>query len=140
MSTEQNKQVVRQFHVFYNQGNLERAKELLAPNFVAYVVGAPAPLSRDEFKYAGEAYLSAFPGSQSETLAVIAEGDSVAAHGSFRGTHKNDFMGIPATGKSFTINWMHFFRLSEGKITEIRVEQDMLGMLQQLGVIPMPQG
>ncbi len=139
MSTEQNKEIVRQFHQFYNQGNLDAAKQLLAPDFVGYIPGTPTALSRDEFKTMGEAYLAAFPGSRSETLDLIAEGNTLAAHGVFQGTNLRDFMGIPATGKSFTMDWAHFFRVSGGKIVEIRVQQDMLGMLQQLGVIPAAQ-
>jgi steroid delta-isomerase-like uncharacterized protein len=138
MSTEQNKQVVRRFHEYYNQGNLDEAAALLAPNFMGYVSGAPGPLARDDFKNTGAAYLAAFPKSESRTVNIIAEGDTVAAYGVFRGTQTGDFMGIPATGKQVQFTWTHFFRLSEGKIVELRVEQDTLGMMQQLGVIPVP--
>jgi len=140
MSNPHAKEIVRQFHRFYNQGDLDQAKLLLAPDFTGYIPCTPTALSRDEFKTMGEAYLAAFPGSRSETLSTIEEGDSVAAYGVFYGTHTREFMGIPATGKSFTMGWIHFFRLCDGKIVEIRVQQDMLGMMQQLGVIPAPQG
>lgn len=115
MSTEQNKEIVRQFHQFYNQGNLDAAKQLLTHDFVGYIPGTSSALSRDEFKNMGEAYLAAFPDSRSETLDLIAEGNTVAAHGVFHGTNLREFMGIPATGKSFTMGWVHFFRVSDGK-------------------------
>src|SRR5437763_13037118 len=118
MSNEQSKEIVRQFHHFYNQGNLDQAKLLLASEFVGYIPGVPTALSRDNFKNMGEAYLTAFPGSQSETIDVIEEGDSAAAYGVFHGTHTREFMGIPATGKSFTMGWMHFFRVCDGRIVE----------------------
>jgi predicted ester cyclase len=47
--------------------------------------------------------------------------------------------GIPATGKAVSISSITIFRLDNGKIAEGWLLNDALGMMQQLGVIPMLQ-
>jgi predicted ester cyclase len=54
-------------------------------------------------------------------------------------TNKGDFMGIPATGKPMVVKGMEVFRIADGKIAELWVSMDNLGMLKQLGAIP-PMG
>jgi predicted ester cyclase len=45
---------------------------------------------------------------------------------------------MPATGKRATWTEIHIARVTGGKLVEHRVNQDQLGMMQQLGVIPTP--
>jgi len=45
-------------------------------------------------------------------------------------------MGIPATNKPSTVTGTDVGRYAEGKLVEEWVSYDMLGMLQQLGVVP----
>ena len=52
---------------------------------------------------------------------------------------RDDFMGIPATGNQVTMEAIHIYRLSEGKLAEHWVARDDLGMIRQLGVIPTPE-
>lgn len=48
-------------------------------------------------------------------------------------------MDIPATGRAVSgISGMGVFRISGDTIAEEWVIEDMLGMMQQLGVIPQP--
>ena len=47
-------------------------------------------------------------------------------------------MGIPATGKAVAVDVMDIFTVAGGKITEHWTVGDMLGMMQQLGVVPGP--
>ena len=61
----------------------------------------------------------------------------IAANG-HSGPHSGPFAGIPATGKRVSIQGMIVHRLREGKIVEDWAVRDTLGLLQQLGVIPMP--
>ena len=64
------------------------------------------------------------------------EGDTAAARFTITGTDTGGFMGMPPTGKSVTVTGMDFMRFRDGKIVEHWGEMDMLGLLQQLGVIP----
>ncbi len=54
----------------------------------------------------------------------------------FRGTHEGDFLGIPATGNRVTMEAIHIYRLSGGRLAEHWVARDDLGMMRQLGAIP----
>jgi predicted ester cyclase len=62
--------------------------------------------------------------------------DRVALRGYFEGTHRSDFMGIPATGMRIRITFMNLDRFAGGKLAEHRAEVDMMGLMQQLGVVP----
>ena len=35
------------------------------------------------------------------------------------GTHTGTLRGIPLTGKSFSVDYVHWFRLAEGKVEEL---------------------
>jgi predicted ester cyclase len=83
-------------------------------------------------------YLTAFPDLHLTIEDLIAEGDKVVDRQTARGTHQGTFMGIPPTGKQITVTAMNISRIVGGKIVEHWVELDTLGMLQQLGVVPMP--
>jgi predicted ester cyclase len=62
----------------------------------------------------------------------------VATRFTLRGTHQGPFFGIPPTGKQVHVTGITIHRIVNGKIVEQRVEMDMLGLMQQLGVIPAP--
>jgi hypothetical protein len=45
---------------------------------------------------------------------------------------------MPATGKEASIQGYDIFRVENGVATELWVEQDMLGLMQQIGMAPAP--
>jgi predicted ester cyclase len=53
-------------------------------------------------------------------------------------TESGAFQGIPPTGKEATLTSTDIYRIVDGKIVEQWTEADMLGLMQQLGVIPAP--
>ena len=67
---------------------------------------------------------------------MIAEGDKVVGRVTMRGTHRGALMGIAPTGKHVTMTGIGIFRVEEGKIAEMWDNQDVLGLMQQLGAIP----
>ncbi|HII81470.1 MAG TPA: ester cyclase [Methanosarcina sp.] len=69
---------------------------------------------------------------------MVAEGDRVTARFTAHGIHKGDFMGLPATGKQITMTGIEIFRIKEGKIVELWGEANLLGLMQQLGIFPVP--
>ena len=139
MSTEQNKTIVRRvFDEIVNKGNLGIADELLAADYVNHDFPAPAP-GAEGFKLVTTMFRSAFPDIVVTLEDEFAEGDKVVTRGVFVGTHTGDFMGIPATGRRVSIKYLDIWRLENGKAKENWVQMDMLGLMQQLGVIPAPQ-
>jgi predicted ester cyclase len=45
-------------------------------------------------------------------------------------------MGLPATGKPITITGINIYRVANGKIVDYWHHEDMLGVMQQLGMVP----
>ena len=138
MSTEQNKTIVRRiFDEIVNKGNLGVADELLAADYVNHDFPAPAP-GAEGFKLVTTMFRSAFPDIVVTLEDEFAEGDKVVTRGVFAGTHTGEFMGIPATRRKVTIKYLDIWRLENGKAKENWVQMDLLGLMQQLGVIPAP--
>jgi steroid delta-isomerase-like uncharacterized protein len=71
---------------------------------------------------------------------VIAEGDRVVVRWTNDGTNVGEFMGMPATGRTFSIAGVDIHRIRDGKLAEHWHVVDQLAMLQQLGFIPAPNG
>ena len=69
---------------------------------------------------------------------LIAEDDKVVAHITAYGKHIGTVFGIPATNKDFSMKAIVIWRLKKGMITEHWAQNDMVGMMIQLGVMPSP--
>jgi steroid delta-isomerase-like uncharacterized protein len=69
---------------------------------------------------------------------TIAENDKVVACWTFSGTHRGDYLGIPATNKRVSVDGITIHHIANGKIMDSYSNWDALGMMQQLGVIPAP--
>lgn len=139
MSTEQNKSIVRRWiEEGWNKHNLNVIDEVYAPNFIQHEPEPQTVNNREALKQYVGAYLTAFPDLQLFIEDLIAEGDKVVWRFVSNGTHSGPFMGMPATGKRGIITGIVVFRLENSRIAESWVNIDALGLLQQLGVIPMP--
>ena len=140
MSAEQNKSIVRRWiEEGWNKGNLAVIDQVYAPGFVQHEPAPETVNSSEALKQYVGAYLIAFPDLNLSIEDLVAEGDRVVWRFKSTGHQNGPFMGIPATGKSGSITGLVMFRLENSRIAEAWVNIDALGLLQQLGVIPMPQ-
>ena len=142
MSTEANKAISRRFlEEIFGQGKLAVADEIIAPNHVNSGPGAlpGLPPGPEGSKQLVTVYRNAFPDVQFTIDEQIAEGDKVVTRWTAHGTHTGELAGIPATGKSSTVTGMGVDRIMNGKIVESWGIFDQFGMMQQLGVIPVPE-
>ena len=135
---QRNKDIIhRYFEEWGNHGDTKAADELIATNVT--LLNPPAVLrSLEEYKQGMAAFHAAFPDLHFTVEEVIAEGDKVVVRWSLRGTYLGDYQGRPATGKPVSVTGMSLFRLAEGKIQEITVNMDRLGLSKQLGWLPEP--
>ena len=139
MSAEQAKAIVKRlFDEFYNGGKVDVADEIFAAEVTLYDAGVPVKGGPAVFKQRQHAQLAATPDFHMTLEDVIVEGDKAAYRWTMRGTHTGPMRGIPPTGKSIAMSGMTILRIDGGKIVEGWHNYDMLGLLQQLGVIPMP--
>ncbi|MGW7364214.1 ester cyclase [Streptomyces sp. NPDC054841] len=67
----------------------------------------------------------------------IAEGDRVCTRWTWNGTHKGEFLGIPATGKQVSMTGTTTHLLHEGMICEGWWQYDRLGLMGQIGALDM---
>lgn len=138
MSTESNKALVQKYQDAHNANNLAALDAIVAPDLISHNLLAGIPAGRDGGKMVHQALLAAFPDQRTETVALIAEGDKVVQQFTVSGTNKGSFMGAPATGKSYKVPGVSIFRIANDKIVEHWGVFDMMGVMQQLGLIPMP--
>jgi len=81
---------------------------------------------------------AAFSDSRFDIEDIIADGDMVAIRGKASGTHDGEFMGRPPTGRRFSVDQVHWFRVAGGKVAEHWAVRDNMGHARQLGLIPEP--
>ncbi len=87
------------------------------------------------FKDFFEAWFKASPDFKFELKQIASEGDKVWVYGTYSGTHKGDWLGIPATGKPYKFNAVDIFRIQDGKLAEHWDVLDVYSLFKQLGVI-----
>lgn len=66
----------------------------------------------------------------------VAEGDTVVTRWRARGTHRGQLGPIVATDREFVMDGITIERIAAGKIVEVWVARDELGLLGRLGVLP----
>ena len=139
MTIEENKALVRRFvDEGQSAGNIDAIDELCSPEFVNHSAPSGMPPNREGVKQVTAMFRQAFPDSYFTVEDMIAEGDKVATHKTFHGTHEGEFMGMPPTGRRVSMELIDIVRISEGRVVEHWSMGDNLGMMQQLGVIPRP--
>jgi predicted ester cyclase len=137
MSPEENKTIARRAMAALDKRDVDGVVAEAAPNCVWHGFG-PGPLDNAGYRQAIGVFLSAFPDSRFPIDAVVAEGDKVAVPHSLRGTHNGDFQGVPPSGKPVVVPAIVTFRVANGKVMEVWLNAELLGLLMQIGAIPMP--
>ncbi len=135
---ERNKAAIRRWlEEGDNKGNVAIADEVFAPEVVLYHPTSPEPLRGIEVIKQGSMGLhKAFPGFKGTLDDVIGEGDKVTVRWTLKGVHQGEFMGIPASGKPFTITGISIYRFVGGKIVEGWYAVDMMSFYAQIGATP----
>lgn len=150
MSLEANKDLVRRFWKASEGNDLDAIVAFWAPTAVnhggqtAQSAHRP-PAGLEGLKRVMASLQTAFPDRKYHVEDLIAEGDKVVCRLTVSGTHQ----GIPeipveggmllktqpATGRTYTIQHLHMFRIEHDKLVEHWAARDDLGLMQQLGII-----
>ncbi len=135
MPAEENKVLVRRFvEEFWNQGNSAAVDELMAIDAVIHMPTGEV-VDLDGLKSFAATWRISFPDWHSTFEELIAEGERVAERWTGRGIHRGELQGIPPTGKRVEVPGSVFYRIAGGKIVEFRGQLDIMGLMQQLGVL-----
>ena len=138
---ETNKEIIRKYFKAIDEegktANAEILNEFLAEDFIEHDPAPGIPPTRDGWKQLFKMFAEATPGYH-VINDLIAEDDRVVAHITAYGKHVGTIFGIPATNKEFSMKGIVIWRLKNGKITEHWAQNDMIGMMIQLGVMQPP--
>lgn len=68
---------------------------------------------------------------------MVSDEDTLVMRWRSSGTHKGDLGGIAPTNKKIVVEGITINHIQNGKILDQQVSWDALGMMQQLGVVPL---
>jgi steroid delta-isomerase-like uncharacterized protein len=139
--SEQNKMLIRRaIEEVWNQGNFAVVDELVADDYLGHSsIPAEETHGREGYKQFYTALRQAFPDLWFTIEDQISEGDRVVSRWTAHGTHKGELQGLPPTGKQAAITGITIERVANGKVVECWTNADDLGLMRQLGVIPITE-
>jgi predicted ester cyclase len=135
MSTETNKSVIRNLLTAFEKGDTKNVDKFFASNWVNHDPSLPPLRGLEGAKELIDLW-SAISNRKVTIEDSLAEGDRVAMRFTISGKHTGSLMGIAPTGKSINVTASGIFRIVDGKATDNWVNFDALGLLQQLGAVP----
>ena len=131
---EQNKEIVVRLYENIDKQKFEEALAAFAPDAKMYGFGGYGPANPQELRPIFPMWFTAFPDYTHHIHDLVTQGSKVVARIMYSGTHEGDFLGVPPTGESIEYLGIHVHTIEDGKITESWVLEDMLGLMQQLGM------
>jgi steroid delta-isomerase-like uncharacterized protein len=131
-----NVEIITRFEHAFRAADQATIDELCDPSLVDH---DPAPgheptLAGFKQKVAG--FKALFPDLEEDLQEIVASGETVATRWAVTGALQQEFMGIPATGQTIRVEGMNFYRLKDGRVTDIWTQFDGLSLMQQLGALP----
>jgi steroid delta-isomerase-like uncharacterized protein len=139
MADQDIKALVRRYYdAVFNQRNVDLVDQLALEEYVEHDPFPGQGDGRADLKARVQLILDAMNPVRFEIEDMIAEGDKVVVRWTQRGSQTGSFMGIPPTGREFTIAGIDIHRLRDGRMAEHWHVVDLFALLQQLGAIPAP--
>ena len=131
-----NIEIITRFEHAFRAADQATINQLCDPGLVDH---NPAPeheptLAGFRQKVAG--FAAIFPDLEEDLRDIVAGGDTVATRWVVSGSQQQEFMGIPGTGQAIRVEGMNFYRVKDGRVTDIWTQFDGAGMMQQLGATP----
>ena len=134
--SEQNKAVFEKLMSALNAKDMATMESLIADDFVDNdAMPGMAPGRQGMIDMMGM-FIGAFPDLNVVVEHWVAEGDLVVGVMTTKGTQTGEFMGMPASGKKFSVREMHMVRVANGKMAEHWGLSNEMSMMQQLGLMP----
>jgi steroid delta-isomerase-like uncharacterized protein len=132
--TQQNKQLLADFaNAVFVKKDFAQLPKFMQQDYIQHNPLVPQGLNGFQ-TFFGD-WFKASPDWHYQLEKLVAEGDTVWAYGVYSGTQQGDWLGIPATGKHYSIHAVDIFRIQNGKLAEHWDVLDTYGLFKQLGVI-----
>jgi steroid delta-isomerase-like uncharacterized protein len=128
---------MRHIYELISAGEIDAFGEHVADDFVEHEETPGLEPTQEGVKQLFHMYRAAFPDLRMVAEDVLASGATVVARVRATGTHQGELMGMPATGKRVDVQLIDIIRFGEdGLAHEHWGVLDALGMMQQLGAVP----
>jgi steroid delta-isomerase-like uncharacterized protein len=138
--TQNNSKIIQRFiEEVLNQGNIESTGQFFWEDIVEQVPLPGQGPGLEGLKGVLRGMRAGFPDMYWSIEEQIAEGDKVVTRFEWTGTHRGEFLGVPATGRPVKVWGTVIDRFEGGKIKDTRIIMDTLGLMTQLGVFPPPR-
>jgi steroid delta-isomerase-like uncharacterized protein len=135
MQTEDLKKLNQHFYdEVFRRRHADAIDDLLTEDFVEHTPAPGQATDRRGAKQFIGQMLQAFPDLDFTIENQIAEGDIVSAIGTMTGTHRAEFLGVPATGRKVSVQFMDTGRVRDRKFSDHWGLVDVPAMMAQLGV------
>jgi len=131
-TTETNTALCKRFYTEISKGSMGIIDELVADNFVEHETLPGFSADKEGLKKFFATMRTAFPDLTFDVAFFVAEGDKVAAYLTMNGTHKGEFMGMAATGKTISVKAIDIIRIKNGKAVEHWGVTDQMTMMEQI--------
>ncbi len=131
-------QLLEQWVITFNRGDVEGSQKLYAPNATQEEIGTGRTLKKEEMPAVFQGWRSAFPDAAGKVTRVIASRNVAAGEIVWTGTHKGELMGKPATNQKVTVHAVAILTAENGLIKHLRHYVDIAGMMKQLEAAPKP--
>jgi hypothetical protein len=139
MSTVENQEVFQRAVDNWNTGDLAAYLEMYDPQVVLHGFPPDLPSGAEGANLFYHGLWAAFPQPRLIIHDMLSDEEKLACRFEMEATHQGIFMGLPPTGKFVHVSGMAILRFANRKCVERWNQVDMLGWLQQLGVIPTPE-
>lgn len=120
----------------FRRQHVDAIDELLTDDFVEHVPAPGQATNRQGAKSFIGHMLQAFPDLDFEIEKQIAEGDTIATVGTMTGTHRGEFLGVPATGRKVRVSVMDASRVRDGRFSDHWGLVDVPTLMEQVGMAP----
>ena len=139
MGAEELKQLYRRWLLeVWGDGDVKAAEEILAEDLLDHnpITGQPAGRAGD--LWAARMVRKAFPDLKFTPDVVLSDGEYVVGRWTMTGTNLGvlDLFNLPPTGRPVTMTGQEIFRARDGRFVEVWHQEDLPGMLTQLGLQP----
>jgi predicted ester cyclase len=127
----------RLFEGVWNGEDPSVADELVAADYVIHDRELAERLrGPDLYRALADGSREIFPDMSFAIEDTVAAGDEVALRWTMTGTHEGSMMGEEPTGREVEMKAVEINRFADGMLAETWTQSDMLGLMEQVGAMP----
>ena len=136
LTVSDNIEIITRFEPAFRAADQATIDELCDPGLADHNPAPDHEPTLAGFKQKVAFFLALFPDLEEDLQDIIASGDTVATRWVVTGSLQQEFMGIPASGQRIRVEGMNFYRLKDGRVTDIWTQFDGVALMQQIGITP----